>query len=538
MALIDSSDNGSHLPIPCYKNLKIITVNILLKYPNLMIPLKLPSFLHNLKHNLFPKYFLHSFLAAGCDIISENLNLKNVHIDHLYADAAVNLIKLENGNSDPHLIWAITLLSIYHWKNMDRKQMDYLSIRSQLLVHLSHYLPPPPIFLLIKKSKLYKLDSERNFYNKLSPEDMEFNRRVWWTFYIFVNGVYNFTVGFPVIQDRDINVKYPTDDYYYRYGGEYNNIDKEIVKLNAHANKNKKNKYNLPSDNFSLLIATYRLFSKIISFTSTRWISKKKDQNKINANFIKLCSNLKSLKSIIDTKYPTSVFIDHHLYFSILSGFSLAKTAEFTTTGYTAHQLYHTLQIVLYQSEIVRMKHPLIHPKRIKTAKLECLKSATELASLFAWKIKNIPKKIWGYNITAWKIHTLTILSNFYFLSLKNQSKKYNIYEKFIKNYKASSKSKPIFPLIDACIHNLLKIKNAEFIKYDCLPLHLADQMAPYSISQNDLYPWIVPKYSSFCKFVCCFSANFSSVLTADYLFLNDYKNSINLKNININPLP
>ncbi|OMJ09848.1 hypothetical protein AYI70_g10686 [Smittium culicis] len=367
---------------------------------------------------------------------------------------------------------------------------------------------------------------------------MEFNRRVWWTYYIFVNGVYNFTIGFPVIHERDINVNYPTDDYYFRYGGEYNNIDRDILKLNIHANKNKNNKNNLPSDNFSLLIAIYRLFSKIIAFSSTRWLSKKKDQNKINANFIKLYSNLKSLKHIIDAKYPTSVFIDHHLYFSILSGFSLAKTAEFTTIGYTVHQLYHTLQIVLHQSEIVRMKHPLIHPERIKTAKLECLKSATELANLFAWKIKNVPKKLWGYNMTAWKIHTLTILSNFYFLSIKNQSKNYDVYEQFIKNYRSSSKLMPIYTLIDACIRNLLRIKNAEFLSYNHLPLHLADQMAAYSISQNDLYPWVVPKYSSFCKFVCCFSANFSSVHTAEYLFLSDYNNLVNLKNLNIKPLP
>ncbi|OMJ27099.1 hypothetical protein AYI69_g3477 [Smittium culicis] len=65
----------------------------------------------------------------------------------------------------------------------------------------------------------------------------------------------------------------------------------------------------------------------------------------------------------------------------------------------------------------------------------------------------------------------------------------------------------------------------------------LSKQMSLYSISEYDLHPWIVPKYGSFCKFICCFASNYTSVDTAEYLYFVSCKNLFNIQNLNTKPL-
>ncbi|OMJ21050.1 hypothetical protein AYI70_g3708 [Smittium culicis] len=43
--------------------------------------------------------------------------------------------------------------------------------------------------------------------------------------------------------------------------------------------------------------------------------------------------------------------------------------------------------------------------------------------------------------------------------------------------------------------------------------------MKKFAISDVDLYPWIVPRYSSFYKFHCCFEGNSVSIDINEYLF-------------------
>ncbi|OMJ16449.1 hypothetical protein AYI70_g6597 [Smittium culicis] len=49
--------------------------------------------------------------------------------------------------------------------------------------------------------------------------------------------------------------------------------------------------------------------------------------------------------------------------------------------------------------------------------------------------------------------------------------------------------------------------------------------MRPYSISANDLYPWLVPKYLTFFKFVCCFNSNYTPISLKKYLFISNNLN-------------
>ncbi|OMJ15464.1 hypothetical protein AYI69_g8185 [Smittium culicis] len=92
----------------------------------MVLPIRLPQFLYNLKNDKFPKYFLYALLAASSEIISENLQLKSVHIDKVYADAAMKLLREEKNLHDPHVVWACVLMTAYHWKHPDIRSMEYL----------------------------------------------------------------------------------------------------------------------------------------------------------------------------------------------------------------------------------------------------------------------------------------------------------------------------------------------------------------------------------------------------------------------------
>ncbi|OMJ18105.1 hypothetical protein AYI70_g5550 [Smittium culicis] len=91
---------------------------------------------------------------------------------------------------------------------------------------------------------------------------------------------------------------------------------------------------------------------------------------------------------------------------------------------------------------------------------------------------------------------------------------------------------------MDVFVNNLFSIKTAEFLNHKNFPADLSVKMAIFSISEGDMHPWIIPKYSSFCKFTCCFSGNYSTVDTAEYLFFQKFKNIVNLENLNTLPLP
>ncbi|OMJ28294.1 hypothetical protein AYI69_g2239 [Smittium culicis] len=105
-------------------------------------------------------------------------------------------------------------------------------------------------------------------------------------------------------------------------------------------------------------------------------------------------------------------------------------------------------------------------------------------------------------------------------------------------NYTDSAKSLPISNLLEVLSVNLLSIKNIEFFNHKNVPADLSIKMAMFSISKGDMHPWIVPKYSSFCKFICCFPGNYSTVVAAEYLFFQKLKNLVNLVSLDIKPLP
>ncbi|OMJ16217.1 hypothetical protein AYI69_g7913 [Smittium culicis] len=70
----------------------------------------------------------------------------------------------------------------------------------------------------------------------------------------------------------------------------------------------------------------------------------------------------------------------------------------------------------------------------------------------------------------------------------------------------------------------LLKTKSKS-VSENCNDPQYTDLMVPYSITENDLYPWLVPKYSTFYKFECCFESNYTPITSKSYLFLENNAN-------------
>ncbi|OMJ26032.1 hypothetical protein AYI70_g494 [Smittium culicis] len=91
------------------------------------MPARLPLFLHNLKNNLFPKYFIYSLVAAGGEILEKGISYKQTYIDKAFAKAAINSFEAEKSKSDPHIIWATSLMIAFHWKLCNIREMEYLS---------------------------------------------------------------------------------------------------------------------------------------------------------------------------------------------------------------------------------------------------------------------------------------------------------------------------------------------------------------------------------------------------------------------------
>ncbi|OMJ27100.1 hypothetical protein AYI69_g3478 [Smittium culicis] len=102
-----------------------------------------------------------------------------------------------------------------------------------------------------------------------------------------------------------------------------------------------------------------------------------------------------------------------------------------------------------------------------------------------------------------------------------------DINEIFNKDFLENTKYLPISYLTDVFTKNVLIIKNSEQLIDESTRTQLADQMSLYSISENDVYPWIIPKYSSLTKFDCCFSSNFTSINPIEYLFFHKNKASV-----------
>ncbi|OLY82618.1 hypothetical protein AYI68_g3256 [Smittium mucronatum] len=182
------------------------------------------------------------------------------------------------------------------------------------------------------------------------------------------------------------------------------------------------------------------------------------------------------------------------------------------------------MTILLYQSELVRLKSCTIKPSRIRAAKSKCLSYALSIADNYNFKCEKVPEKYWSTTITPWNLYCAVILinHNFNFPQHRLNSNDPRPYEKFIKNMFNSAKHYQIVQSIHGFILHLYSVKQTQFLKYKKTMHKFIHLMVAYGLFENDVYPWIVPRYATFIKFICCFESNYTSIDVRNYLFLSD----------------
>ncbi|OLY78202.1 hypothetical protein AYI68_g7753 [Smittium mucronatum] len=403
-------------------------------------------------------------------------------MDKIFGIAAIKLIQAEKDRSDPHLLWACVLLSAFHRKYFDQQESEYLMIR---------------------KFKFYKLDDFSHFKSSYNSEEIEFARRVWWCRYILSTTTSIFTAGFQEIDERDIFVNLPSNDFKWRYGGFVNSCDPELSSINNFANTSPDSSF--PPDNFSTLLELHILFSKVYKFTSNRWIKKDRPGGQSDFKFYFLKTKIELFQSKIDKNYSDDILTGKHGDFNLFPGLSLIRATDSFSFCYLIKQLFRITIIFFYQSELARSERDLLNSERIKAAKVKCLNASIDMSRTFLWKCNEIPKKIWNCTMFSWKMWGVCILINSCFI-LENEGEEPSnpLYSYFLNRYIESSKGSQIEPFIELFSRTLYDTKKREFMKYrhdhliNCL-------MSTYSITPKDLSPWIIPKYSSFIKFKCCF---------------------------------
>ncbi|OMJ16761.1 hypothetical protein AYI69_g7696 [Smittium culicis] len=175
--------------------------------------------------------------------------------------------------------------------------------------------------------------------------------------------------------------------------------------------------------------------------------------------------------------------------------------------------------VYLYQSELVRVKNCLIHPKRIKSAKLKCLEAATKQAKLFSWKIKNVPKPYRDSTTTPWKLFSAVIILN-YSCTGKNNSinQPDSLYNTFANNFSSLSKHFDCITYLLLHLQSLFLIKKKSSL-HNSSKSELHSLMDNFSIARYDIDPWLIPRYSSFIKFSCCFQSNHTTLDIHEYLY-------------------
>ncbi|OLY83117.1 hypothetical protein AYI68_g2751 [Smittium mucronatum] len=360
------------------------------------------------------------------------------------------------------------------------------------------------------------MDNKLAVKNNIGTDDMEFKRRVWWAYYIQRSITNIVGSGFPVILIQDVEVNYPKDDFKYKYGGFVDDIDPELENLNYLAN-NSPNDI-LPPDRFWFLIKVQIFFGRMQRFVGNRWL-KNRDHGLIERRFVYTANSLKLIKNMIDKDCSKDIFQKASKFYESKKGFDLLKSVEPMLMAYCLKHVYLAMNIIFYESELVRLLHDPVNPERIKLAKLEMLDSAFKSYSLFKWGEENIPNEDIYSSVAIWKFVPASVILNYkYTLNKKSSIECDDIFLDLVRGMKIASDRSFTLKYIYVLAYNIYVLKNESYIenrsREDIMFL-----MKPYAVTEHDLQPWLIPKYATFFKFGCCLDGNKTPLDIKKYLF-------------------
>ncbi|OLY81794.1 hypothetical protein AYI68_g4099 [Smittium mucronatum] len=273
-----------------------------------------------------------------------------------------------------------------------------------------------------------------------------------------------------------------------------------------------------PYDGARYFVKGTILLGRIAHFTNTRWQNKTYDQKTISLKFICLIKEIISLSSIVDTMFPGDHLYNIDFSKNYLSDSVSVRRSEARSYLFLLSHLLKGLTIQLYISELYRSKKHSIHPGRIRSAKRKAIASAISLVEASKMEFKFKPKPFWNKALSLWTISCSLILLNLRFVEdydLVGSPKQY--FESYLNAIVENSDSGITNFLVRDHIMYLYSLKDKKSIDNNFSRFYVS-KMGPYSISSNDYLPWLVPRYSSFIRFRCCISANYSTLDVTEYL--------------------
>ncbi|PVZ99361.1 hypothetical protein BB558_004622, partial [Smittium angustum] len=358
-----TSDN--EIPLPTNERLEKIIFVLPISFPSAMMPARIPELYHKMKNRLYPDYFYYSILALGNKLYNNTITDEDKNLESLYAGESLELLKKEEDIRNPLYLWTCVILLAHNSRDVDAIVHETIKGLSSVAVRIS---------------KIYQLDLSKIAKMKYTEEELEFRRRVFWSFYSFDRLAMFFDGSFPTIQDQDIVVNLPKNDFLWRHGGECKEEHPELVLWNQIANNMPINQH--PKEKHKYLVKTILLHGKVTLFARRRWISKIYNPDKDNGQLIKLINNLSNYSDNIVIPNPVDFEKIKELHEKYENTLRMAIDMESQILNYIFNQMHNTMKIVLYQTEMVRIKGRYMHPGRVVSAKniiTECAEKQIDL---------------------------------------------------------------------------------------------------------------------------------------------------------------
>ncbi|PWA00719.1 hypothetical protein BB558_003176 [Smittium angustum] len=566
-----SKISGNEIRLPTDERLEKMMFALPISFPSAMLPVRIPELYYKMKNRQYPNYFYFSILALGNRLCYKTTNDEEKILESQYENESLESLKQETDIRNPFYLWTCVILLARHGRGKNR------SINNTVLTLASSS---------VRISKIYQLDLSRIVKMKYTEEELEFRRRVFWTFYSFDRLSMSFSGSFPTIQDRDIVVNLPKNDFLWRYGGECKLEHRELMFWNYIANNLDIHEH--PKEKHEDLVKTIILQGKISLFARRRWITKFYDPDDDNLQLIRLINNLNKYNDNIVT--PNRVNFEkikevHEKYENTLR---MTIETEIQIFNYLFNQLHNSMKIVLYQTEMVRIKGRYMHPGRIVSAKNIITEYTEKQIDLLHNFDLVLPP-----NHSEFIVSPFTLLHNSMKIVLY-QTEMVRIKGRYMhpgrivsaKNIITEYTEKQIdllhnfdlvlppnhsefivspFTLVSGvvCLNLMginpssrkfdvplkLKMLTDEYKKMDDIsrlfvvyPLYLNrlsnligeahqenkkysmifDNMKKFSIDESDVNPWLVPKYATHFSILCCFGNSFSTLKINEYLDVDE----------------
>ncbi|PVU99852.1 hypothetical protein BB559_000348 [Furculomyces boomerangus] len=481
---------------------KELMISLTSIYPTLMLPIRATEFIYKLSTNLYPKYLCLSMAALYKNSQTEIKDLAKRKLCNMLIEQAIELLESEKNFKDPNYLWACCCIFCYTSGNVDNLNYKKASAFAS------------------KLSKIYLMDQKKKYIStKDSEEELEFKRRVWWVYYIFTRSSVISNGSLPVIEDKDILVNFPSKDFRWRYETDSIKLppDFEILENNV----NTQDKSGFFGDRFEFLIKSFVLFGSIALFLKNRWNKKKFDLKKDKINFRHFVQKIKELEVLIENMYPLKIYPINNIHNDLSGKLLLNILTEPLIIYYIVKQLHSSMNIFLYQSELVRYLDRALVSNRIIYAKHQCTDAAMTQSNMLAWFVKTIPEDYWETLSLPFLLFGAVVLQSYNFIPNHEKAKEYSSgLDNILQLYTAFGKKVEIAVSFTGYLEYIadFRKKAYDISKFDN-NVHL---MKPYAIFESDTIPWLAAHYGSYFFLACCFEKSFSTLNISEYLGLSE----------------